>query len=128
MSKRREQIERTIWRKIVYKRDNWECQWPGCKLGPRTFPFRHIEAHHIFKWSQYPELRFRINNGITLCKHHHKHVTDREEQFVVFFQRLLRKQKKQWSLGKEAAAKREMGQHYRRSARTVKRFRRRKRS
>lgn len=124
----KESFERMIWRKVIYKRDNWTCQWPDCGLGPRSFPFRHIEAHHIFKWADYPELRFRLSNGITLCKNHHKHVTDREEQFILFFQRIIRKQKKLWSLAKEAAEKRKIAHRYRKSARTASRRRRRKRS
>lgn len=53
------------WRDIIFKRDNWTCQ--QCNL-KGVF----LEAHHIKSWAHYPELRFDIANGITLCKECHK--------------------------------------------------------
>jgi len=53
------------WRKVVYKRDNWTCQRCFKKGGK-------IEAHHIKRFSEYPELRVDINNGITLCHNCHR--------------------------------------------------------
>ena len=54
----------TEWRKKVFIRDNYICQKCGDK--------RYIEAHHIKLWSKYPKLRYKVNNGITLCKCCHK--------------------------------------------------------
>lgn len=51
------------WRSNIFKRDNWICQKCG-RVG-------YIEAHHIKNWAEYPELRFEISNGITLCKNCH---------------------------------------------------------
>lgn len=61
------------WRDKVYKRDNWTCQ----KCGARSKKNKKvaIEAHHIKSWSEYPELRLDIDNGITLCKSCHKFIT-----------------------------------------------------
>lgn len=52
--------EYIIWRKAVVERDNWTCQSCG-KVGGS------LHAHHIKLWKDYPELRYVVDNGITLC-------------------------------------------------------------
>lgn len=49
------------WRIKVYTRDDYKCQDCGAKD-------IELNAHHIMSFAEYPELRFDINNGITLCK------------------------------------------------------------
>ena len=61
----RHSIEYRLWRESVFKRDNYTCVWCG-KVGGR------IEADHIKAFKDYPELRFAIDNGRTLCKSCHK--------------------------------------------------------
>lgn len=48
------------WQKAVFKRDNWECQICGKHGGD-------LHADHIKPWVVYPKLRFKLDNGRTLC-------------------------------------------------------------
>ena len=61
----RKSIEYRLWREAVFARDNWTCQICG-KRGNGT-----LNAHHIKPFSDYPELRTSIENGITLCRECH---------------------------------------------------------
>jgi len=61
----RHSIEYDLWREAVFARDNWICQKYGIKGGK-------LHSHHILNFAQYPELRFAINNGITLSDKAHK--------------------------------------------------------
>jgi hypothetical protein len=56
------------WRTGVFKRDNYTC-----KLCGETNTY--IEADHIKPFAYYPESRFDLNNGRTLCKNCHKKVS-----------------------------------------------------
>jgi hypothetical protein len=49
------------WRRQVFRRDYWTCQICGEKK-------RKIWADHIKPFALYPELRFDINNGRTVCE------------------------------------------------------------
>ena len=64
-AKIRTSLEYKIWRRAVFERDNYTCVWCG-KKGV------YIEADHIKPFAHYPELRFAIDNGRTLCKSCHK--------------------------------------------------------
>lgn len=60
------------WRYDVFLRDAFTCQDCGDDRGG------NLQAHHIKAWADYPDLRFDIENGITLCRSCHKkrHLTD----------------------------------------------------
>jgi len=59
-----------IWREKVFERDNYTCQSCGARSGNG---YRvNLNADHIKSWSLYPELRFDVNNGRTLCWQCHK--------------------------------------------------------
>lgn len=62
--KLRQSIEFKEWRKKVFNRDNYTDQ----KTGTRG---AELHPHHILNFAEYPELRFDINNGITLSKESH---------------------------------------------------------
>ena len=59
----RDSNEYKQWRKQVYQRDNYECKKCGSKI--------KLNAHHILSWKYYPNLRYEVSNGITLCENCH---------------------------------------------------------
>lgn len=62
--------EYKLWREAVFKRDNWTCIWCGIRSKKGTQVY--LQADHIKPFAQYPELRFAIDNGRTLCLDCHK--------------------------------------------------------
>ena len=42
------------WRKSIYSRDGYKCQWPNCTLRSR------LNAHHIKTWANCPSLRYNV--------------------------------------------------------------------
>jgi hypothetical protein len=73
------------WRVAVRKRDDSVCKWPHCKSKKK------IHVHHIMKWSNYPSLRYDINNGICLCKIHHDMIKNNEDAYIQLFASLIKK-------------------------------------
>ena len=55
----RNSLEYKFWREAVFKRDNYTCVKCGARGG--------INADHIKPFSLFPELRFELTNGRTLC-------------------------------------------------------------
>ena len=53
------------WMNEVKNRDNRTCVMNNKDCHGR------LEAYHILPWSEFPELRYNINNGISLCQYHH---------------------------------------------------------
>lgn len=56
------------WRKAVLTRDEYLCQ--GCL----TVEGSGLHVHHIKPWALYPELRYDVDNGLTLCAQCHKEI------------------------------------------------------
>ena len=71
------------WMRSVKNRDGWKCRIANkdC-LG-------NVEAHHILRWSDYPELRYEVGNGISLCNHHHPRRKEDELKLSPLFQSLV---------------------------------------
>jgi len=55
----------TQWRTSVFARDDYVCQACGERGG-------RLHAHHDLPFSQFPDLRFEVLNGMTLCVPCHK--------------------------------------------------------
>lgn len=55
----RNSAEYANWRTAVYERDGYTCQECGATSG--------LNAHHVKAWAHFPESRFDIDNGLTLC-------------------------------------------------------------
>ncbi len=61
----RTSIDSNLWKISIFSRNNYTCQKYGIRGGD-------LQAHHILNFSQYPELRFAIDNGITFSKKAHQ--------------------------------------------------------
>ncbi len=68
----------TVWRKQVLKRDGHHCRV--------CFTKEDLQAHHIKRFATYPEIRWEVSNGITLCKPCHKQFRFKEEEYEKHFE------------------------------------------
>jgi hypothetical protein len=64
----RHRFEYKNWRASIYVRDGYVCQCCS-KQGK-------LNAHHLYPFSDYPELRYKLDNGITLCVDCHDSTKD----------------------------------------------------
>ena len=67
----------------VRERDNNTCQ----------ICYQHggdLNAHHIRRWIDYPELRYDIDNGITLCVDCHFETYNKENDYIEFLEKRQR--------------------------------------
>lgn len=60
----RQSPEYRAWNIAVKKRDGFQCIYCHSEY--------NLEAHHIYSFASFPELRFDTFNGITVCKDCHK--------------------------------------------------------
>jgi len=61
------------WRRRVFERDNFHCR--------NCFAKGTLNAHHIKTYRKFPELRYELENGITLCPPCHR-ITMGKEHLV----------------------------------------------
>lgn len=70
-----------LWKKNVFKRDNYTCQMCG--------NINNLHAHHIDKVKDFPEKITLLSNGITLCKDCHNSVNWHETEWRSYFYFIL---------------------------------------
>lgn len=58
-----------VWRRKVILRDDQTCQ--NCKIKLKR---KDCIVHHIKSWSEFPELRYIVSNGITYCRPCHNKI------------------------------------------------------
>ena len=68
--------ELVLWRNRVLQRDNYTCQ--NCGLQIRKL----LTPHHIKPASQFPELKYDDDNGITYCYLHHALVGHKHNKVI----------------------------------------------
>lgn len=71
------------WRSKVWERDNFKCRIADNNCAGK------IEVHHILPWRDFVELRYEVNNGITLCHAHHPRKRAEEKRLIPTFQELV---------------------------------------
>ena len=64
------------WIKLVFERDNYECQKCG-QIGHK------LNAHHIYPWAKFKDKRFELENGITLCVKCHRQVHSEKDDALL---------------------------------------------
>jgi len=84
MTNKRNDPEYKQWVRKVKKRDNNVCQ-----LKDENCSGYNI-VHHIKGWAEYPELRYRTDNGVTLCQFHHPKTRTDEKRLIPVFKKLVR--------------------------------------
>lgn len=61
----RHSFQYSVWRKSVFERDDYSCQFCGKRGGK-------LNADHIKPFALFPDLRFELTNGRTLCEPCHR--------------------------------------------------------
>lgn len=77
--KLRKSDEYKTWRRMVFSRDGFVCQMPGCENK------HNIHAHHIVPIYEDGSLAKDVSNGITLCRECHEKTYGHESDFAEMF-------------------------------------------
>lgn len=83
----RHSLEYKDWRNKIFNRDGYKCQM--IKSATCDKSDTKLQAHHIKPFRSYPELRFDLNNGITLCEKCHNKLKYKEWLEERFFLAIL---------------------------------------
>lgn len=79
----RHSFEHKKWKRGVHSRDAGKCRINNKDCSEK------LEAHHILNFKDHPELRFVVNNGISLCSFHHPRKRSEEERLSPYFTSLI---------------------------------------
>ena len=71
-----------VWVKMIKIRDK------QCKLKDEMCD-GNLVVHHIKSWRDYPDLRYDLENGITLCHAHHPRKRQDEKTLMPILQKLI---------------------------------------
>ena len=80
---KRDNPEYKNWRMSVWTRDGFKCKLEDENCSGK------IVAHHILGWSAFSELRYKLNNGITLCRFHHPKKRIDEKRLIPTLNKLV---------------------------------------
>jgi hypothetical protein len=78
------------WSNSVKKRDGWKCKINNSDCSGK------VVAHHILPYRDYKELRYEVNNGITLCQFHHPRKINDEIRLIPMFKSMVLTKVKQF--------------------------------
>lgn len=85
----RHSVDYKLWREAVFKRDDFTCIWCGQRGGK-------LNSDHIKPFALFPELRFAIDNGRTLCEDCHATTDTFREKIYGYKKKLEGEAKNQW--------------------------------
>lgn len=71
------------WSKTIKNRDGHKCKIANKDCSGS------LNSHHILSWREHPELRYDVNNGITLCRFHHPLKYAQEKILSPYFKELI---------------------------------------
>ena len=69
------------WKNAVKNRDGHTCQLCGSQ--------KDLVAHHIYNYNTHTQLRYALDNGITLCNKCHSSISWHEQEFIPYFLMLM---------------------------------------
>jgi hypothetical protein len=72
-----------FWVREIKKRDKNTCAFKNEECRGYNI------VHHILPWRDYPEERYNIKNGVTLCQHHHPRRRPEERIMILPLQQII---------------------------------------